>query len=67
MKRINYKPSLSELKTKAKEHGLMICKNERGEDSFMLVDMQTNFVQDPYPLTLEEIEATIDNLDSHAE
>ena len=67
MKRINYKPSLSELKTKAKEHGLKIRKNERGEDSFMLVDIAANTVTAPAPMTLEQVENWLDDLDNAAE
>ena len=66
MKQINYQHSLSELKAKAKNHGLAIRKYERGEDSFMFVDMRTNFAVDPYPLTFEELAAWLDKLDDDA-
>lgn len=55
--------TLNQLKTQAKKHDLLIRKDGRG--NFMLVDNRTNTVA-AYPelMTLEEVEAWLDELDT---
>ena len=57
--------TLSQLKTRAKKYGMRIRVYERGEDSYMLVDVQTNSVVAPYPMTLEQMEQWLDDLDNN--
>lgn len=56
--------TFEKLKTRAKKHGLTIRKYERGEDSYMLVCIKTNCVVAPAPMTLEQVEMWLDDLDS---
>lgn len=56
--------TLGQLKSKAKKHDMTIYKYERGEDSYMLVDIYLNAVAAPAPMTLEEVEAWLDDLDN---
>lgn len=55
--------TINKLKTRAKKHGLAIRKYERGEDSYMLVDVSYNAIVAPYPMTLEQVEMWLDDLD----
>ena len=58
--------TLEQLRRRAKKHGLTIRKAERGEDSFMLVDMKTNAVANyPTALSLAGIEDWLDDLDTN--
>lgn len=62
MKRINAEPAtLEQLRRKAKKHGLLIRKYERGENLYLLVDARTNCVASyPTPLTIEQVEQWLD-------
>ncbi len=64
MQNIFSKPSLE---GRAKNHGLKIRKCNRDEDSFMLVDIAANTVTAPAPMTLEQVEKWLDDLDKAAE
>lgn len=64
MKRINYKPTLADLKLRAKEHGMAIRQMQSNDDFYMLVDTSRNFVVAPYPMTLEQIENYLDDLNA---
>lgn len=62
--RINsFDATIAQLKTRAKMHNIAIRKYERGEDSYILVDMATNAVVATYPLTKEQVESWLDDLD----
>ena len=67
MKFIGYKPTLAQLKRRAKKYGMTIRKYKRGEDSYLLVDVYTNAVAAPEPMTLAEIERWLDDLDAQQE
>ena len=54
----------AQLERRARKHGDTIRKFKRGEDSYMLVDIQYNAVVSNYPLTLAEVEQWLDDLDS---
>lgn len=56
--------SITELKKRAVKRGLMIRKYERGEDSYALVDARLNVVVAPAPMTLEQVEQWLDDLDN---
>lgn len=64
MQNIFSKPSLE---SRAKNHGLKIRKCKRDEDSFILVDIAANTVTAPAPMTLEQVEKWLDDLDNAAE
>lgn len=49
------------MKTRAKNHDLMIRKD--GHGGYMLVDPDTNALAAPGPMTLEEIALWLDDLD----
>lgn len=59
--------TISKLKTRAKKYGLAIRKYERGEDSYMLVDIRLNAVGAPAPMTLEQVEMWLDDLNEQAD
>ena len=61
MKFIGYKPTLAQLKRRAKKYGMTIRKYERSEDSYLLVDVYTNAAVAPEPMTLAEIERELDD------
>ena len=67
MKFIGYKPTLAQLKKRAKKFGMTIRKYKRGEDGYLLVDVYTNAVAAPEPMTLDEIELWLDDLDAQQE
>ena len=67
MKFIGYKPTLAQLKRRAKKYGMTIRKYKRGEDSYLLVDVYTNAVAAPEPMTLAEIERELDDFDAQQE
>ena len=48
-------------KTREKHHDLMIRKD--GNGGYMLVDIDTNALAAPGPMTLEEVELWLDDLD----
>lgn len=58
--------TLKQLKTRAKKRGLTIRKYERGEDSYVLVDISTNAVAvpAPTPMTLKQVELWLVDLDN---
>lgn len=57
--------TLEQLKTRAKKHDLTIRKYQRGEkDSYMLVDAVYNAVVAPAPMTIEQVEMWLDDLDN---
>ena len=60
------KSYFNRLKRRAKKHGLTIRNYERGEDSFMLVDVN-NTVAAPAPMTLDQVDLWLDDLDDDAE
>lgn len=51
------------LKTRAKAHDLMIRKDGKG--GYLLVDPSINALVAPGPMTLEEVEMWLDDLDEH--
>lgn len=53
--------TLNQLKTRAKAHDLMICKDGKG--GYFLVDPITNALAAPGPMTIEEVEMWLDDLD----
>lgn len=56
--------TLQKLKSRAKKFGMMIRKYERGEDSFMLVDIVTNAAVAPAPMTLAELSLWLGDLEA---
>ena len=66
MKAINLKVNLPTLKRRAKKHGVMIQKyglDAPDNENYMLVDIGTALVFDPYPMTLEQIDHWFDILE----
>ena len=62
----NAKPATrAQLQKRAEKYGMTIRK--RGEDSYLLVDVYTNAVAAPEPMTLAEIEHELDDLDAQQE
>ena len=59
--------TLSTLKRRAEKYDMTIHKYERGEDSYLLVDVYTNVVVAPEPMTLAEIERELDDFDAQQE
>jgi len=59
--------TINKLKTRAKKYGLAIRKYERGEDSYVLVDISYNVIAAPYPMTLEQVEMWLDDLDEQSD
>ena len=57
--------TLSSLKRRAEKYGMTIRK--RGEDSYLFVDLDTNAVVAPEPMTLAEIERELDDFDAQQE
>lgn len=57
----------AQLERRASKHGLTIRKFERGEELYMLVNLEINAVIGAYPLSLEQIEQRLDELDNNAE
>lgn len=55
--------TLNQLKTRAKAHDLMIRKDGKG--GYVLVDIYINALAAPGPMTLEEVEMWLDDLDEH--
>lgn len=53
--------TLNQLKTRAKAHDLMIRKDGKG--GYFLVDPITNALAAPGPMTIEEVEMWLDDLD----
>lgn len=53
--------TLNQLKTRAKHHDMMIRKD--GHGGYILVDIYTNTLAAPGPMTLEEVELWLDDLD----
>lgn len=53
--------TLNQLKTRAARHDLMIRKDGHGD--YLLVDIQTNGLAAPGPMTLDQVEAWLDDLD----
>ncbi len=53
--------TLNKLKTRAKAHDLMIRKDGKG--GYFLVDPITNALAAPGPMTIEEVEMWLDDLD----
>ncbi len=53
--------TLEQLKTRAKVHDLMIRKDGKG--GYLLVDPSTNALAAPGPMTIEEVEMWLDDLD----
>ena len=54
--------TLNQLKTRAKAHDMMIRKERNG--GYGLLDIYTNSVVAPGPMTLEEAALWLDDLDS---
>lgn len=55
--------TLNQLKTRAKAHDLMIRKDGKG--GYVLVDIYINALAAPGPMTIEEVEMWLDDLDEH--
>lgn len=55
--------TLNQLKTRAKALDLMIRKDGKG--GYLLVDPSANALAAPGPMTLEEVEMWLDDLDEH--
>ena len=53
--------TLNQLKTRAKAHDLMIRKDGKG--GYVLVDIYINALAAPGPMTIEEVEMWLDDLD----
>lgn len=53
--------TLKQLKTRAKAHDLMIRKDGKG--GYLLTDLYNNGLMAPGPMTLEEVEMWLDDLD----
>lgn len=53
--------TLNKLKTRAKAHDLMIRKDGKG--GYLLVDIYINALAAPGPMTIEEVEMWLDDLD----
>lgn len=53
--------TLDQLKTRAKAHDLFIRKDGKG--GYFLVDPITNALAAPGPMTIEEVEMWLDDLD----
>lgn len=53
--------TIEQLKTKAKTRDMMIRKDGKG--GYMLVDISTNTLSAPGPMTLEQVENWLDDLD----
>lgn len=53
--------TLNQLKTRAKAHDLMIRKDGKG--GYLLVDIYINALAAPGPMTIEEVEMWLDDLD----
>ena len=53
--------TLDQLKTRAKAHDLMIRKDGKG--GYLLVDIYINALAAPGPMTIEEVEMWLDDLD----
>ena len=58
-----YKPTLADLKARAKKHGLIVRKFD--DDSYILAWRDTNSAPAdvPTPLTLEQVASWLDDLD----
>ena len=64
----NAKPATrAQLQKRAEKYGMTIRKHERGEDSYLFVDLDTNAAVAPEPMTLAEIERELDDLDAQQE
>lgn len=55
--------TFADLKTRAKAHDLMIRKDGKG--GYLLVDIYINALAAPGPMTIEEVEMWLDDLDEH--
>lgn len=53
--------TLKELKTRAKRHDMMIRKDGKG--NYLLVNIGTNIAAAPGPMTLDQVEAWLDDVD----
>lgn len=53
--------TFADLKTRAKAHDLMIRKDGKG--GYLLVDIYINALAAPGPMTIEEVEMWLDDLD----
>ena len=60
IRRINYSPTLAQLKRRARIHGLQIHKDKYG--NFILVDRATNTVAEPAPMSIIQVENWLDDL-----
>ncbi len=53
--------TINQLKTRAKAYEMMIKKDGKG--NYMLVDISTNCLATPAPMSIEEVENWLDDLD----
>lgn len=58
------RPTLATLEKLCAKYGVKISKYGHGEDSYMLIDIATNTVAAPLPMTFVEIELWLDNLEA---
>ena len=62
--------TLYQLRKRAKAHDLLISscyRHDLGYDAYMLVDIATNTLAAPAPMTLAQIETTLEALDKQAD
>ena len=58
--------TIDQLKRQARKHGLKIVRRrEYAAEIYMLVDIETNFVAAPNMMTLEDIEAWLEDIEAH--
>lgn len=60
----SFTPTIAQLKKRAEKSGIAIRKYERGEDSYVLVDMTTGAVVATYPMTKDQVIQWFDDLDN---
>lgn len=57
--------AINQLKTRAKAHEMIISKD--GQGNYMLVDISTNSLVAPAPMSIEQVEQWLDDLDKQQE
>lgn len=56
-------PTIAQLEKRAEKFGMTIYK-AHGKDSYLLIDVATNAVVSPEPMTLAELELELDDFDA---
>lgn len=58
--------TIDQLKRQARKHGLKIIRRrEYAAEIYMLVNIETNLVATPNMMTLEDIEAWLEDIEAH--